>query len=582
MAGIIDSLVIELGFDTSKLKSGSREAKDEVRGLKDSVTQDGKEIEGGAKKTADSFESIKKGLLGLAAGYLSFTAIKDFIHDVVQQNIALNNTAAALGTSIEKLSSFRTAAALAGGSAAGITQTIKSLTQELTNYAVGAPSQGFLAAGAALGIPLGNIRGPNGQVVDYATFLKWTQQAAQQKLREGTSPAVVSNYLGRLGITDEGTVAMLMQRSPEELNKFLEEARKLTPTSKDIDAVKNFNTEWQRLMAGVQKLGDDLAPVLNNLVPFVAAIDKIVLFIDKMVLSNQTAPNKDPYWGAIERGEKPPESWGGKAWNWLKESIVPSAHGAEGPAAGAGAILGAVNAGGPLPARSKVASLTAQQLRDAGLPETGVAGVLGNIQQESGFNPTLRHPDQPKFSGEAHYAHGLYQEGGTEWNNYSDWLSKNYPGRSWTDPKLQTEFLVQNLQKNYPKVWQRLNDPNLSAEQKALAFQTGYLKPAAWAANSGGRMASARRFLEHPPEAPGATPDTWGAGTQPIPWLANPASTSMLHNQNSTTNNVSSAETHIGNVIVNTQATDAFGIAKELVPLLKSKNQMTLGNTGPQ
>jgi hypothetical protein len=43
----------------------------------------------------------------------------------------------------------------------------------------------------------------------------------------------------------------------------------------------------------------------------------------------------------------------------------------------------------------------------------------------------LRHADQPKFGGEAHFAHGLYQEGGTEWNNYDKWMQANHPGENW-------------------------------------------------------------------------------------------------------------------------------------------------------
>ena len=47
----------------------------------------------------------------------------------------------------------------------------------------------------------------------------------------------------------------------------------------------------------------------------------------------------------------------------------------------------------------------------------GIAGILANVQSESRFNPNLKHPDQPRFSGEAHFAHGLYQESaGTKCN----------------------------------------------------------------------------------------------------------------------------------------------------------------------
>jgi hypothetical protein len=128
-------------------------------------------------------------------------------------------------------------------------------------------------------------------------------------------------------------------------------------------------------------------------------------------------------------------------------------------------------------ATNPVAQTVADELRSHGLSENGIRGILANVNDESRFNPSLRHPDQPRWGGEAHFAHGLYQKGGAEWNKYSAWLQQNYPDASWTDPRLQTRFLAQNLKANYPGVWDTLH--NGSPEQGAQAFVSGYLKPAA-------------------------------------------------------------------------------------------------------
>jgi len=137
--------------------------------------------------------------------------------------------------------------------------------------------------------------------------------------------------------------------------------------------------------------------------------------------------------------------------------------------------------GGPLgkfPVNKRsVATIVADAWRKAGMSDAGIAGLMANIGEESAFNPTLRHADQPKFGGEAHFAHGLYQEGGTEWNHYAGWLAKNYPGSDWRDPKLQSEFAAWNLKTNYPGVWNRMSHGN--REQAAEAYAAGYLKPAA-------------------------------------------------------------------------------------------------------
>jgi hypothetical protein len=60
---------------------------------------------------------------------------------------------------------------------------------------------------------------------------------------------------------------------------------------------------------------------------------------------------------------------------------------------------------------------------------------------------------------------------------------------------------------------------------------------------------------------------TWGNNARAVPWLSNPAAFALLpggRQTSNTTNNSSTAETHVGSVTVNTQATDAYGIAKDM------------------
>ena len=116
-----------------------------------------------------------------------------------------------------------------------------------------------------------------------------------------------------------------------------------------------------------------------------------------------------------------------------------------------------------------------------GMTPNAVAGLERNVRDESNFNYNLRHPDQPGFSGEARFAHGLYQEGGDEWNNFVKWIDQNHPGSDWRDPKLQTQYTVERLQDpsrpDYNRTFAGMNAaPNsgVAADQ----FLRGYLKPA--------------------------------------------------------------------------------------------------------
>src|SRR6185503_5942840 len=97
------------------------------------------------------------------------------------------------------------------------------------------------------------------------------------------------------------------------------------------------------------------------------------------------------------------------------------------------------------------------------------------------------------------------------------------------------------LQKNYPSVWQKLNDPSRSVQQKTMDFQGGagwgYLRPAAGAANSQGRINSALRFMANPPQG---GQDPWSGGASAIPysdWLTNASTRNLMRQSNITTNN---------------------------------------------
>jgi hypothetical protein len=127
--------------------------------------------------------------------------------------------------------------------------------------------------------------------------------------------------------------------------------------------------------------------------------------------------------------------------------------------------------------KRETAKIIADEWRNAGMSNEGIAGLMANVQDESNFNSGLRHPDQPHFGGEAHFAHGLYQEGGTEWNHYAAWLAKHYPGADWRDARLQSRFAAENLKKNYPATWAKMNKGN--RYQAGAAYVDGYLKPAA-------------------------------------------------------------------------------------------------------
>jgi hypothetical protein len=130
--------------------------------------------------------------------------------------------------------------------------------------------------------------------------------------------------------------------------------------------------------------------------------------------------------------------------------------------------------------KQAVAGQITKELRAQGFSEPAIAGILYNVGQESGFDPTLRHPDQPRFGGEAHYAHGLFQEGGDEWNAMAAHLQPR--NANWQDPVEQARFVAGRLKGDignaqYADVLRALQAAK-TPEEAAKIFARGYLKPA--------------------------------------------------------------------------------------------------------
>jgi hypothetical protein len=145
---------------------------------------------------------------------------------------------------------------------------------------------------------------------------------------------------------------------------------------------------------------------------------------------------------------------------------------------GAAAVAPSRQPDGTMPTgRTAVTPIVTDTLRASGARNNAIQGILFNVGAESDFNPSnvaiADQANHPEFRGtEANNAHGLYQEGGDEWNNYARWLN----GRDWRDPQLQTQFLAANLKQNYPQLWQAMNNAR-TPEDAAKLFARDYLRP---------------------------------------------------------------------------------------------------------
>lgn len=518
MATIIDAFVVEFGLDPTKFSEGQKKLLDEVKKTKEGIQKHGKDIDETTKNIVVGFEKISKVLGEVTLGYLTASGISSFIQSTNAANVAIGQFATVLGVMPEKLALYQRAARMANVDPASMTATLNSLNSGMAAATRGENPGMFRAAALLGGDTVSQIYSN-----DPFALLRSAATSARQAISSGRlTQAQVNNELAKMGFSAE-TIYMI-DRTDGALEKFLGIVGKMNfEINKQVSSSTDLTSQWSHLAVVADNLGNIISRDMNGPLSYLvkgieAATEKSEKFVEVLeilggLLSGTILGSViggilgfavgGPVGAAVGAGV------GGRIGagvGVVSGALTADQHAAN-VAADADAKKGGSNASttggsssainGPMPSgRSDVARHVAQQLRDAGVPESGVAALLANIQRESGFNASSRVADQPHFFGEAHYAHGLYQEGGTEWNKYASWLSKNYPGRAWQDPRLQTEFLMQNLKKNYPGVWSSLNNPSLSAGQKAMLFQHGYLRPAV---PHTGDMGTAERYLRNPP-----------------------------------------------------------------------------------
>jgi hypothetical protein len=593
MATVIDELIVVLGLDATKFTQGQKQALETWTKTRDAAKKNAQEMEKGFSNVEEAVLGVSKRLLSLGALFVGGLGIREFTDNIKRlalEMTGLQRAAANAGISAQGLKAFGNVGAAMGLNPQEVMQSIGNMRAQIAQFRVFAGSNSLIVqALKQAGISVADIDKPGGM----DNVLLRINKYANDLRRQGVKQPEITARLGAFGFSPD--VAFVFSQPENKFKDLLETMKKYAPSETEIQKMKDLQEQIAKTNAAFEKLGYRLGELVAG--PLGKLLTWVETFLNMFKPNVVTPEDTGKIQSDIERqnremgigGPSPAQ----RLWNWWQgtggfSNLNPIGSANASPSVGSEGTSGIggkgnINLSG---GRGAVAAGVAQQLRQAGLPESGVAAVLGNIQQESGFNPTLRHPDQPRYSGEAHYAHGLYQEGGPDWPIFQSWLNQNRPGRNWTDPNIQTEFFLYNLKKNHPEVWQRLMDPNRSVRQKAIDLQGGkgwgYFRPAAGAAGTANRVGSAEGFFRNPP---GTGDDVWSRGAGAIPfsdWLTNPQTRNLMRAGNvTTTNNRTSNQVSVGNIAVNTQATDAQGIVRDLKPLLTNDLYTQPFNYGP-
>ena len=137
MATIIDSLLIELGLDSSKFDKAQKKSIDELRKFDEANQKTSKNTQRSSKETALGFEKSRDALISFGGAFLGLAGLIEFVTTVTASNASLSRQSNLLGISAEKLQAWGGVAEGFGGSAASLQATFQNIESSIAKFSMG-------------------------------------------------------------------------------------------------------------------------------------------------------------------------------------------------------------------------------------------------------------------------------------------------------------------------------------------------------------------------------------------------------------------------------------------------------------
>ena len=255
MPTVLDSLVLELGLDPTKLNQQQKDAIESVRKLEQQWMRSGKVIDAQTQRTTESFAALKKQALGFVAVFLGGRGVKEFkefTEYISQLDAATGRSARTMNISARELSNWQSVGEQTGGTAAGMTASLAAMSQTLHLAAI--TGRGLPPLFYRLGI---SIKDSKGEIISATQAY-----LALAKGLQGWNPADAAAALSTVpGMSPETVNAILMGEAA--LRRFLAAADAAGPTT--AEAARQA-AEYQKNLSLLSRTATDLGRTLFNIV----------------------------------------------------------------------------------------------------------------------------------------------------------------------------------------------------------------------------------------------------------------------------------------------------------------------------
>lgn len=255
MTTVLDSFVLEFGLDHRQFSRDQRQVLDDLRRFEREAESTGTRAEAHGKKVVDVMSSFRREAVGALALFLGGKGIKQFIGDMTQLDAATGKSALTFNMSARELSAWQGAMEQSGGKAESMKATLGGLTQDMNRFML--TGQGTLSSVLR---PLGvSLFDDNKQLKDAGVLLLDIIGAMD---KAGMDPARKTAFLSMIPGMNEDSINLAM-RGRREMEEMVNTSRRLGGTT--AESARQAQ-EYQQATANLDRSMSSLGRTLLTLV----------------------------------------------------------------------------------------------------------------------------------------------------------------------------------------------------------------------------------------------------------------------------------------------------------------------------
>jgi hypothetical protein len=257
MATVIDSLLIEIGLDTSKFDASQKKSVEELRKFDEQAQKTAKNTQQGSKNIGDGFEKARNALVSLGVAFVGIKGFTNFAQQMTTTNAALGRNAQLFQMSARELDAWGGVLKTVGGDAETFQSSIQAMQQGIAGIKLG---------DAAILTPLARLGALASVDINKGTVDIYKLADALKAFKAQNGEQLTLTLAQQLGINKE--TYMVLSQGADAVHKLYDEQYKLSGvTEQNTKNAQKLQQQWAETSQAFSKaknaLMDELYPALS-------------------------------------------------------------------------------------------------------------------------------------------------------------------------------------------------------------------------------------------------------------------------------------------------------------------------------